>query len=185
LEFNEIELVIHSTSVEVWYRCQRYLTLAVTRDRQLVVNLNPLRREDIQLTDDYTSLANASKLDIFTLIQGENNHMALPAMKKEPARTRAIRSQRTTRNNSSSVTVEHMSESVRDKVLNALLDSLLAHPDQSTSFRAAETRRIAEKFGEPLYAVAGVRANYTRGSYGTPAKLLDERRRARKARASR
>lgn len=67
---------------------------------------------------------------------------------------------------------------VLDPVLEAILDSLIDHPNQISSFRAAETRRIAEEFGVRMYAVAGVRAALTKGIYGDTAENLVKARRA-------
>lgn len=71
-------------------------------------------------------------------------------------------------------TSDSISEKVSLKIQNELLRSLAKTPNQTASFRSAETNRIANKFGVKVMSVAGVRANLTRGAYGNYKKLLRE-----------
>lgn len=71
-----------------------------------------------------------------------------------------------------------MSTEVRN-ALNAILDSYIDEPVQSRTRTAQITREIAERFEFPKYAVAGVRAALTKGTYGDFDDLVSARRRAR------
>lgn len=109
--------------------------------------------------------------------------MALPKYQKEKVdetKPRVIRASRKPKVGSGGNSgPDTIAETQRDKVLNAILDSLLDHPDQDKTFTSTETKRIAKKYNQGHMQVAGVRANLTRGSYGDLDKMLRSRRRQR------
>lgn len=59
-----------------------------------------------------------------------------------------------------------------DLVLQAILDSLVRHPNQTKPFQAKETERIAQELDVRKFAVAGVRAALTKGMYGDTTENL-------------
>lgn len=170
----ELELIVTDHTVQVWHRLRQFLTFAIDDDGRFVLRL--YRPEAITLVDHEPLNGHLRKLDVIAVTPEEETSMALPAPKHK--RSDVHRASRAVRRNTDGG-ADNISERQRDKVLNALLDSLLDDPQQSKTAQASETRRIASKFGEPLFAVAGVRAALTKGSYGEPAKLLAARRRFR------
>lgn len=178
MEFTEVELVIKDTRVELWYQSRHQATIVVQDSGELTLCLHG---KELTLTDQSLHLG-VKKLDVYTLIKEEDQGSIVPIIpkRKELARTRVVKASRAPKPTSSSST-DSIETHSRDKVLDAILDSLLDHPEQTKSFTSAETRRIAKKYDQGVYVVAGVRANLTRGSYGDLNKVLDTRRRQRLA----
>lgn len=190
LSYTDIELYMHKDRIEVFYKSQHYASIAIREGNQMVISFSEQKQNEIELTCG--SLSNESdllSLDIFTLVTEVIQEVALPRsvrIKREPVKTTVISPGRVVakRDGGNDPSPDHIAEGQRDSVLTSILDSMLDTPNQSKAFRVEETKRIAARFDEPIMAVAGVRANLTRGSYGDVDNLLTKRRRAR-ARAAR
>lgn len=180
-DYTEIELIVHDTSVEVWRRAKQVVSFAVngagglcfmlrdTADMEWVQHL-PLDRKN---------------LDVYLVRYHKEGIMALPRTVKEPVQTTVVKARRKTAGpGPDTVNVDHIPESKRDQVLGAILDSMIDQPDQTRSQIADIGIAIAERYGERKMAVAGVRANLTRGAYGDIKILISNRIKSRRAAAS-
>lgn len=76
-----------------------------------------------------------------------------------------------------------MTQSLRDKIRTQLIDSMIDNPRQSPSERSAETSRIARRNKVTNLQVAAIRANLTRGAYGSVSTLKSRRRKELRASA--
>lgn len=74
-----------------------------------------------------------------------------------------------------------LTDRTRDLILWDLVDSMIENSRQTDSFRASETARIAKRRRVTNLQVAAVRANMTRGAYGSVNSLKNQRRRELKA----
>lgn len=181
-QYSEIELVVHDSSIEVYFRGRHYLSLAIKEESgQLAL---AWCRDDIEFIEGYLG-SGLRALDVYitTLDRPLEGSMALPKYQKEKVdetRPRVIKARRKPKTGSGGNSgPDAIAETDRDKVLNAILDSLLDHPDQDNEFTRAETKRIATKHKVGHMQVAGVRAAFTKGSYGEPERELRRRRRQR------
>ncbi len=72
----------------------------------------------------------------------------------------------------SNTSVQPLSATRVQTVVNDLIASLAANPSQTPTERAEITGKIARRRRLTTQQVAGVRASLTRGSYGDPARLI-------------
>jgi hypothetical protein len=72
----------------------------------------------------------------------------------------------------SNTSVRPLSPARVQTVVNDLLASLAANPNQTPSERSEVTGRIARRRRLTRQQVAGVRASLTRGVYGDPSRLI-------------
>lgn len=178
MKIPEVELVIKPKLIEVWYKGRHYSSFAVNEEHKLIYSIH--RSDILDSSGTYLVGSGFERLDVYTLVKEilEENSVAIPRYAKRKASTTVIRAPRKQSSNGSSSN-DSILEHARDQVLNAILDSLIDNPDQSRAFRQAETARIAKKFKEGLFVVAGVRAALTRGSYGDESRLIAKRKRQR------
>lgn len=110
-------------------------------------------------------------VDVVTY-EKEAESLSLPRVNRERAQTRTLRpspKRQTQQYDSKSDTI---TVPEKNKVLDMVLKSLKNNPHQTKAEIAAETHRIAERCHVGVMAVAGVRANLTRGRYGNVKTLL-------------
>lgn len=176
----EVEVAVNDYRIEIWYQGRHYASFGIDeKTRAFTVHL--ARRADTAISA--TPLGLTTKLDVSVRAKDplQEAHVALPRRLRKPAKTQIIKATRSEKNDRASVSADQIAGHVRDQVKIAILDSLLDNPGQSKVFTQAETRRIAKKYKEGVFVVAGVRAALTRGTYGDQAKLLESRRRERRA----
>jgi hypothetical protein len=77
-----------------------------------------------------------------------------------------------------------MDDAKRDQILLKIIDSLIENPNQTPTERSLVTHRIAAREGVDVMVVAGVRAAFTRETYGVPRLLIRKRKTALKKAAS-
>lgn len=103
--------------------------------------------------------------------------MALPKAVAQRTSTSASRVLRATDDSANAaIHVDSISKDNRDRVLIAILDSIILNPFQTKAERVEETLRIAQELNERKFAVAGVRAALARGTYGDATKLIRNRK---------
>lgn len=81
----------------------------------------------------------------------------------------------------SNTSVQPLSATRVQTVVNDLIASLAANPNQSPADRAEITGKIARRRRLTTQQVAGVRASLTRGVYGEPSRLIRAWKRNNKA----
>lgn len=178
MRYDELEIAISAQKVEIWHQGRCMASMGVTEDGFVLASNNTVRTGL-----PYLQLG---KIDVSILVKEEEPAVGLPRYTKKKAKTEVIKAPRAAKRAGATVAVDNIDAFKRDQVLNAILDSIIDRPDQKPAFRASETKRIAAEFSEPLFAVAGVRAALTRGTYGDPDEVLSKRKRqrARLARAA-
>ena len=171
-----LDVIVKDHSVTIVHRGRTIAEFSVlAEDRRCQVYIPVTALEDERVTfGDTINLAPRETLavDITTYESPLEGTMALPRAVKERAATRQIKPTTVKVRNSTPSNRDTIDTSERDKVLNLVLKSLKANPNQTKAEISAESHRIAKAAKVHVMAVAGVRANLTRGTYGNVKTLL-------------
>lgn len=167
---HSLELYVTEHDVSVLYRGR---TVA-----RFYVENNTICRQNFtdDLIVDVQSLSmtpDTIKVEVITLdYPPQESVVSLPNTRRRAATTETIHPRK---KNGAKITHTQDADTITDaessRILREILLSEHRLPNQSKTQRAAETHRIAEKVGVRPMAVAGVRANMTRGAYGNPRTL--------------
>lgn len=173
-----LEISISDRQVEIWYKMKRYAAISINSDNRLAIAVQ--RFEEIEWSEEHM-IPDAKKMDVYTLIREipKDSVVAIPQLKREPARTREVKARRSEKKVSGSEKVDRFDEQTKDKIVQFVLDFYLANGRKPTAVEVVFKLRFNDEDKMP---VAGVLANLTRGTYGTFDSLLASRRKAVAAR---
>lgn len=180
-KYTEVELCCFDDRVEVWYKGRHWLSFAVGDEGNVEIAMSDERFDAATFAAHLPLALQHLDISIVTRERLGVDTMALPKLKKTPATDDKILARRAQPRSADSVGVEVVERHTRDRILNDILDSWIDHPTQTKAETVAETKRLADKYEEGLFVVAGVRAALTRGSYGDYGALLSKRRAQRAA----
>lgn len=149
---------------------------SIDADRQLHVRVPPEVIGEVVWETDVVLAATPLQVDVI-VYEKEDSAVALPRTRaqRKTATTETIRPARRAKPSRTYLSrTDGITDPQKEKVLNMVLRSLKRNPHQSRAEVAAESHRIADACGVGVMAVAGVRANLTRGAYGDPKKLIKD-----------
>lgn len=167
-----LEIYVTDKEVAVAYRGQTVSRFTVDRASRQIYRRD-FYNEHVSAEELPPIDLETLEVDVITIVQPGEGSVALPNTVRRRATTETIKPRGVKRRGTqrSDQNVDHITEDESSKILRAILESEYRSPNQSKTERAAETVRIAAKLGVGKMAVAGVRANFTRGAYGSPKKL--------------
>lgn len=175
--YPKIELSIKDDRVEVWMNWRLWLTFFVTPDGDFSVLTR--HTEEIHWAERYEP---AVKIAVQTLVtrSKDEDPMATPRLVADAgAETDTLYTPAAPKRTSSggSSNVDRINDHEQNAILVAILRGHALCPERTKSQIAEETREIAKQLGVRPMAVAGVRAAFTRGTYGDPATEIAAYRR--------
>lgn len=160
-----VEVWVTNTRVSISYRGMTVAEYSVDQDNHILQRhslICPVVNDVHQPTHNDEQI----KVEVITYEDSEDTFMALPRANRRTATTETIAPHRKRTKVQHARDFDTISDAESKKILNEIIASLKNNPHQTKIERAKETHRIASKLGVRPMAVAGVRANMTRGAYG-------------------
>lgn len=164
--YRNIEIWVNDDRISVSFRGRTVTEFCIEKNSSKLFRRNV---EDDEIIQDFSgSLIDLEKIsvDVITFENSKDTFMALPKAHRRVAKTEKITPAKAAKRVDHDRNFDSISDTESKLILNEILASLKNNPHQTKTERSKETHRIAAKLNVKPMAVAGVRANMTRGVYG-------------------
>lgn len=175
--FSKLEVQVDDKCLTIWYGGHIVWRMWVTQDNQLH---GRVWTERVDMSELQPPMSGGKRLEVHVLTKQEKEDysMALPRLVSQRLEDDTVirPAERRSRHQSTGIGGPLIDQHEVSNVLLAVLDSvLMSQGDDSKKLQALESRRIAAQENVGVGSVAAVRANFTRGRYGDPETMLNER----------